>query len=244
VIAPLALTPLALALLLQPAPAEEPVEEPAPQQRPPGGLGTMRAEEPVPVDPDLIEGRRRPGFTDELPDPVSQTNDGAVRAPPPEAFPTDTIPIPDRWRLIENLGLVVEDPLDPYNQNTYKGDRPICIPSDEEQERRRALREAAEAAGEEPPYGSAVCRTPKFLGLKSPGKWFFVTNLISDTVFEPRSFPIPVGVQTTADPNRLDVFRRQFQLCPVADLHCRFCADQGQHRLQAARCRIPAGAGL
>ncbi len=35
------------------------------------------------------------------------------------------MPIPDRWRLIESLGLVKESLLDPYNQNTYKGDRPI-----------------------------------------------------------------------------------------------------------------------
>src|SRR3546814_18754094 len=36
--------------------------------------------------------------------------------------------------------------------------------------------------------------------------WFFVLNAISDTVFEPRTFPIPNGVQTTARPGSLDVF--------------------------------------
>jgi len=71
------------------------------------------------------------------------------------------------------------------------------------------LREAAAAAGEEAPYGSAQCRTPKFLGLKGDD-WFFVANLISDTVFEPRTFPIPVGVQTTEDADRLDVFGDTF----------------------------------
>ncbi|MEE4289873.1 MAG: hypothetical protein V2J14_10920, partial [Erythrobacter sp.] len=40
--------------------------------------------------------------------------------------------------------------------------------------------------------------------------WFFVANLISDTVYEPRTFPIPVGIQTTEDPDRLDVFGNDF----------------------------------
>ena len=177
----------------------------------PGEAGELppSVDEAEPVDPEIIDGRRRPDYTEPLPDRIDQTNLGAVRAPPPEAFPTDQIPIPDRWRLAESLGIVKEDILDPYNQNTYKGDRPICIPTEEEQERRRKLREAAEAAGEPAPYGSAKCRTPKFLGLEG-NDWFFVANLISDTVIEPRTFPIPVGVQTTEDPDRLDVFGDTF----------------------------------
>lgn len=179
-------------------------------ERPPGGLGTQREGDPAPVDADNIDGRRRPGYVGELPEAIDQNNEGAVRAPPPSAFPTDQVPIPDRWRLIENLGLLKENIWDPYRQNTYKGDRPICIPTEEEQERRRKLREEAEAKGEEPPYGSAKCLTPKFLGLKSPDEWFFQVNLISDTIYEPRTFPIPVGVQTTEDPQRLDVFGNEF----------------------------------
>ncbi len=132
-----------------------------------------------PVDPEIIEGRRRPDYTGPLPDRIDQTNVGAVRAPPPEAFPTDQIPIPDRWRLIETLGIVKERWFDPYNQNTYKGDRPI---------------------------------NPKkvpWLPIKGDD-WFFIANAVSDTVAEFRTFPIPVGVQTTEDPNRLDVFGNDF----------------------------------
>ncbi|MFZ1742488.1 MAG: hypothetical protein WAT93_06515, partial [Pontixanthobacter sp.] len=131
--------------------------------------------EPPAVDNESIDGRRRPGFTDKLPDRVTQDNEGAFRAPPPEAFPTDQLPIPDRWRLIQSLGLVKENWRDPYNQNTYKGDRPI----------NRA-------------------KVP-WLPIKGDD-WFFVGNVISDSVFEPRTFPIPVGVQTTQDPDRIDVF--------------------------------------
>ncbi len=153
-----------------------------------------------PSEEALIEGRRRPGVPQhELPDPVNQVNPGAIRSPPPEAFPAEHVAVPDRWRLIQTLGLVRERWWDPYNQNTYKGDRPICIPTEEEQERRRRLREEAAAAGRPAPYGSAPCRTPRFLGLAGHD-WFFVVGAVSDTVVEPRTFPIPVGVQTTDRP--------------------------------------------
>jgi len=162
-------TPFLIPLVLQqaamgapvdaaPAPPVEVVEEGAP-----------------PVDPAIIDGRRRPGYNAELPEPVTQDNPGAVRAPPPDAFPTDQIPIPDRWRLIETLGIVKQNWLDPYGQNTYKGDRPID----------RA-------------------KVP-WLPVKGDD-WFFIANAVSDTVIEPRTFPIPVGVQTTERPGSLDVF--------------------------------------
>ncbi|MEH6723634.1 MAG: hypothetical protein V7686_08955 [Qipengyuania sp.] len=164
-----ALTPLALLLAAQ---AELP-PEPAPAEAPPAV--NPEPGEPAAVDPAIIDGRRRPDYTEPLPDPVSQTNEGAVRAPPPEAFPVDQVPIPDRWRLVESLGLVTERWWDPYNQNTYKGDRPI--------------------------------NPDKVPWLPITGDdWFFIVNAISDTVFEPRTFPIPVGVQTTERPDSIDVF--------------------------------------
>jgi len=127
------------------------------------------------VETGVIDGRRRPGYEPDLPDRAVQDNPGAVRAPPPEAFPTDQIPIPDRWRLIESLGVVKERWFDPYNQNTLKGDRPI----------NRA-------------------KVP-WLPIKGDD-WFFAANVVSDTVLEPRTFPIPVGIQTTERPGSLDVF--------------------------------------
>ncbi len=154
--------PGALLLLLQAAPAEAPPLAPD-------------VEEPRPLDTEVIEGRRRPGYTAPLPDAVTQDNPGAVRAPPPQAFPTDQFPVPDRWRLIETLGLVKERWWDPYHQNTLKGDRPID----------RA-------------------KVP-WLPIKGDD-WFFVGSLTSDTVIEPRTFPIPVGVQTTERGQSLDVF--------------------------------------
>ena len=152
-----------------------------------------------PAPPAILPGRRRPGIPQhELEPPVSQDNPGALRAPPPEAFPADQIPVPDRWRLIESLGLVREHWFDPYHQNTYKGDRPICIPSDEEQARRRAAH-------------LPRCRTPRLLGLKGDD-WFVDVSAVSDTVIEPRTFPIPVGVQTTERPGSVDTFGRNDSL--------------------------------
>lgn len=127
------------------------------------------------ADQQSIEGRRRPGYEAPLPDAVTQDNKGAVRAPPPEAFPTDQVPIPDRWRLIESLGLVKERWFDPYHQNTLKGDRPI--------DREKV----------------------KWLPIKGDD-WFFVASAVSDTVIEPRTFPIPVGGATTERSGSLDVF--------------------------------------
>ncbi|MEQ8410119.1 MAG: hypothetical protein RIB52_01065 [Erythrobacter sp.] len=163
---------LPAALFAQSAPPPEQAELPAEQQ-------PEWEKDAPPVDPEIIEGRERPGYTDPLPDPIEQENEGAVRAPPPQAFPTDQVPVPDRWRLVESLGLVTENLLDPYNQNTYKGDRPI--------------------------------NPDKVPWLPITGDdWFFVANLISDTVYEPRTFPIPVGIQTTEDSDRLDVFGDDF----------------------------------
>ncbi len=134
-----------------------------PQDPPPGAVAF-----PTPADDAPLEGRRKPGRQESFPAPVEQINPGAIRAPPPEAFPTDQLPLPDRWRVIQTLGLVKKRWYDPYHQNTFKGDVPIRGTSD----------------------------------------WFLNLSGVSDTVVEPRSFPIPVGNQTTTSPGSLDVFGR------------------------------------
>ena len=148
--------------------------EPVPPPPPDNWEEILNAPE-VGADDQSIEGRRRPGYEAPLPEAVTQDNPGAMRAPPPEAFPVDQVPIPDRWRLIESLGVVKERWFDPYGQNTLKGDRPI--------DREKV----------------------KWLPIKGDD-WFFVANAVSDTVIEPRTFPIPVGVQTTERPGSIDVF--------------------------------------
>jgi hypothetical protein len=149
-------------IVAQNAVAQEPTAPPPETTAPPNDT--------PPTDQAPLEGRKRPGRAEELPPPVTQSNPGAVRAPPPEAFPTDQIPVPDRWRLIEAVG-VHSRWFDPYNQNTFKGDRPI--------------------------FGH---------------DWFLALNAVSDTVIEPRSFPIPVSVQTTSRPGSLDTFGKPTSL--------------------------------
>lgn len=153
--------------------AEQPGDELIPPP-PPVGWQDMIKDDLV---TQIIEGRRRPGYRPDLPDALTQDNVGALRPPPPQAFPgmEDQLPVPDRWRLIESLGVVKERWFDPYHQNTYKGDRAIDR-----------------------------SKVP-WLPIKGDD-WFIVANAVSDTVFEPRTFPIPVGVQTTERPGSLDVF--------------------------------------
>lgn len=71
--------------------------------------------------------------------------------------------VPDRWRIVENIGIETNlwDPYGPHNP--LKGDLPVW------------------------------------------GKdWFYNLIAISDSVIEPRNFPVPVGVATTTRPNSLD----------------------------------------
>ncbi len=66
--------------------------------------------------------RRRPGQQTEAPEP-RQDNPGAIERLRFNA-PDPSIPVPDRWRIMESLGLK-ENLWDPYNQNTLKADKPI-----------------------------------------------------------------------------------------------------------------------
>jgi hypothetical protein len=119
------------------APEEPPAPDilPDPSRRLPGaqegkspaGPGTRTA--PVEVDE---EGRARPGAQieppgpqdAEMPDPNRKT--GLERIPlPAPAAPGDFLPVPDRWRLAKDLGLVKESIWDPYNRNILKSDRPV-----------------------------------------------------------------------------------------------------------------------
>ncbi|MBV9841200.1 MAG: hypothetical protein JOY99_06660 [Sphingomonadaceae bacterium] len=173
-----------------PLPPPPLVEDPNAPNAPPPTLGED-------ADRAVLDDRRRPGSMDRaLPPKVVQVNPGAVYAPPPEAFGSSEFPIPDRWRLIQSLGIVKEHFFDPYHQNTFKGDRPLCKADDEEQK----AREDAHIP---------KCITPGFLKGRD---WFLELSADSDTVVEPRSFPLPVGVPTTERPGTDDLFGRSSSL--------------------------------
>lgn len=125
--------------------------------------------------------RRRPGAGPFEPEPEPYIDPTAIPLPPPRAVgPDDFLAIPDRWRLADTLGVVEDNPWDPYDHNTLKGDKPIwegnCFPF----------------------------LTP--LTGEYPTDCFLILLGISDTVIEPRSFPTPTGVQTTNDAGVNDLF--------------------------------------
>ncbi len=82
--------------------------------------------------------------------------------PPLDSF-RDSIPVPDRWRLVDSLGYT-EHWWDPYNRNTLKGDKPLH------------------------------------------GEWFFSTTITSDTVYESRKVPTPVGATSTSNGNGVSIY--------------------------------------
>lgn len=70
-------------------------------------------------DPPAPEASQEP-----LPDPNHRS--GLKPLTPIDSWqPTQAAPVPDRWRLVSNLGLMPDQILNPYTQNTLKGDKPI-----------------------------------------------------------------------------------------------------------------------
>ena len=58
-------------------------------------------------------------------EPVIPEIDPRQVPPPSPLLPNESIPVPDRWRLTDQLGLVNQRWYDPYNPNVLKGDRPV-----------------------------------------------------------------------------------------------------------------------
>ncbi len=114
---------------------------------------------------EAADNRRRPGRNgDEYPLPICTEGPSDDRRVEPWVDPLDLgPPVPNRWRIVETIGIAT-DLLDPYSgHNPLKGDLPI--------------------------YGD---------------DWFYSLIAISDTVLEPRRFPLPVGTATTARPHSMD----------------------------------------
>lgn len=166
------------------------------------------------ADEALIDGRRRPGYTKQLPEKVEQDNPGAVNAPPPEAFydkydgegPMGNlaldVALPDRWRIVSSL-------CPQKDKTTGKRDEAIYT---------LFPRLASVCHSSLDPFHHSLLKGDRPLAKgKRPGflksdDWFLIAGAVSDTIVEPRSFPIPVGNQTTSDPNQIDVFGRSNSL--------------------------------
>ena len=169
---------------------------------------------PIDADSALIDGRRRPGWNRPLPDRADQDNPGAVNAPPPEAFydkydgegPLGNLAldvgVPDRWRIVSSL-------CPQKDKATGRKDRSLytLFPR---------LEHVCHSALD--PFHHSLLKGDRPLARgKRPGflkgdDWFLIAGAVSDTIVEPRSFPIPVGNQTTSDPGQIDVFGRSNSL--------------------------------
>ncbi len=112
--------------------------------------GTARLEDESLSDPSSMRARLA------IRDPISP-----IPMPDPSDYPA-SVPMPDRWRIIDALGTFPW--YDPYNRNVLKGDKPVT------------------------------------------GEWFFNTTIISDTVYEKREIPTPVGSSSTGNPGQIDIF--------------------------------------
>ena len=208
-------TPLITALAQ--AGAEPPPPQPMPgEQAPANTRADVEAAPTVTPDTAVIDGRRRPGFQKDLPERIEQMNTGAVRAPPPEAFyekEGEEYPdnvgrlalytgLPDRWRITSTL-CPASSPQKGISDNSiytlYPNLKAMCR-STLDPFHHNVLK------GDRP---LTKKQRPSFL---KGDDWFFIANAISDTIIEPRSFPIPVGNQTTELPNQIDVFGRAHSL--------------------------------
>jgi hypothetical protein len=94
------------------APATAPAQEPA-----------TTADDAEPRRPGIQPVERSPNDAI-VPDPNRATRLNRI-APTTAKHASDFVPVPDRWRLASDLGLVRERWFDPYNQNVLKGDRPV-----------------------------------------------------------------------------------------------------------------------
>jgi hypothetical protein len=66
--------------------------------------------------------RRRPGYP--RPEPRRGNSNPGNNDPAPIDAVGEILPVPDRWRIMESLGLK-DKPWDPYHQNFLKGDKPL-----------------------------------------------------------------------------------------------------------------------
>ncbi|NDB16642.1 MAG: hypothetical protein EB018_07080, partial [Gammaproteobacteria bacterium] len=126
-------------------------------------VGSAVADEPCPQPQPAETGRRSPTIP-VIPYEPEPCDPNRI-APASKEELGSLQGFPDRWRIVEAIG-IKENLLDPYHgHNRLKGDRPMF--------------------GED---------------------WYLAFIGISDSVFEPRSFPLPVGGPVTARPESLNTF--------------------------------------
>jgi hypothetical protein len=95
--------------------------QPLPDVAPAAATATEPPAPPTPPAP-AIELRRpsgEPPLEEALP-----VIDPSQVPPPTPLLPRESVPLPDRWRIVDTLGMT-DDPFNPYAQNMLKGDKPL-----------------------------------------------------------------------------------------------------------------------
>jgi len=124
---------------------------------------------------------QKPGTSIMAPEPEDKGN--GLSAPSPDQE-YRAVPVPDRARIVDALG-VPDNPLNPYQQSTLKGDRPVF------------------------------------------DDWYVVVSAISDTVYEPRTVPIPVSTVVANQQEGNDQFGKPRQTFFVQTLIPTFSIIKG-----------------
>ena len=144
----------------------------------------------------LVAGEARAAQPPQEPPPQ------AVAAPPPDDTPLDGRRRPGR---IESFPA----PIDQTNPGAVRAPPPEAFPTDQLPlpDRWRVIQTLGliKQRWYDPYHQNALKGDVPIKGTKD---WFLTLNGVSDTVIEPRSFPIPVGNQTTNASGSLDVFGR------------------------------------
>ena len=134
------------------------------------------------LPPDLAPAEvplRRPGDSKPVEFFPPAADPKQVPGPLP-ATPRESVPLPDRWRIMQALGF--KFPLvDPYNQNILKGDIPI---------------------GDDPWLKEKFPLLAKVF----QDEWFSNVGIISDSLAEFRRLPTPVAPQTSIRAQSDDLF--------------------------------------
>jgi hypothetical protein len=145
-------------------PGDAPAAAPAAQKiSPPAGSTLPRGSEPRRYD------RRAPAgaVVDQMPSsrPLAPRSPNPVSVVPRPKLQDyeNSIPVPDRWRIVDALGYE-DNWWDPYHRNTLKADKPVH------------------------------------------GEWFFNLGIISDTVYEKRKVPTPIGASSSGHAGASDIF--------------------------------------
>lgn len=139
----------------------------------------------------------------------TQAIDPTAIEPPANDLVRESISVPDRWRLIEALGVSKDNWLDPYNYNTLKADQPIH--GDWFLNLSAVSDTVVEARGIPTPVGPQTSNNSSSLNVFGSGDQLILNeNLIlsavyykGDTIFKPPDYEFRVTAVVNA--NRVEV---------------------------------------